>query len=69
MIDSMKFRKLENGYTVKYHVPITAEMATKGPSGFGGELFVTDKENLKVAVAALIEKWLERDPEPRKETS
>jgi len=66
MIDSMKFRKLENGYTVRYHVPSTAQMAGNvGPSGFVRELYVTDKAGLIKAVGELIATWLERDPEPK----
>jgi hypothetical protein len=64
VIDNIKFRKLSNGYTVRYHVPVKDEMASKGPSGFVDEFYVADKAALKAEVARLIDGWLERDPEP-----
>lgn len=67
MIDSIKIRKLSNGYTVRYHIPVKDEMASKGPSGFVDEFYVADKIALKTEVAALIDSWLERDPETREE--
>ena len=56
MLDNLKFRKLDNGYTVKYHV---ANPADTVPSGFGGEIFVTDIDQLEKCVSVLIAKHLE----------
>ena len=58
MLDKIQFRKLENGYTVKYHVAVIEEMAGKGPSGFSGEIFVTNEAELHQCVAMLITKYL-----------
>lgn len=58
-LDKIQFRKLANGYTVKYHVAVAAEMAGTGPSGFGNEIYCTDRDNLAACIASLIEKYLD----------
>ena len=56
MLEGLKFRKLDNGYTVKYYAAIEDNQGK-----FAGELYVTDAANLKVAVLSLIDSYLERD--------
>jgi hypothetical protein len=63
LLDAVKYRKLDNGYTIKYHV---AKIITPGQreanerDGFGGELFVENIEQLKAATTMLIEKYMEQ---------
>lgn len=64
MIDRINIRKLSNGYTVRYHVPVKDQMADKGPSGFVDEFYVADSSWLKAEITKLIDTWLEHDPEP-----
>ena len=59
-LDSVKYRKLENGYTVRYHVSksLTPEQReAKETDGFGGEMFVENVEQLKSATTMLIDKY------------
>ena len=56
ILDNLKFRQLENGYTVKYHC---AESGDPESKRFGGEIYVTDVENLKQCVLMLIDKHMQ----------
>ena len=55
ILDNLKFRKLENGWTVKYHLAETQEPEAKR---FGGEIFVKDLADLRDCVNQLIEKHM-----------
>lgn len=58
-LDNLKFRALENGFTIKYHVTrmiAPDELPNAQASGFGGELYVKDVEQLKACVLMLIDK-------------
>jgi len=50
-LDNLKFRKLENGWTVKYHLADSDEPEARR---FGGEIFVRDIEDLRECVLNLI---------------
>lgn len=74
LMEGVKIRRLENGFTVKYHV--SKELPTKPaavdpiPSGFGGEIFVTDLEQLKSLLVMLVEKYsTPTKPEPKTEVA
>ena len=50
---NVRFRKLENGYTVKYHVE-----RPDGTSGFGGEIFCENIMQVRACVDMLITKHM-----------
>lgn len=60
MLDNLKFRKLENGYTVKYHL-VFPSLDDKPVIKFGGEIYVKDRAQLREAVVELIDKHLESE--------
>lgn len=55
MLDNLKFRQLENGWTVKYHL---CESQLPDAKRFGGEVYVKDIVELQSAVAGLIAKHM-----------
>jgi hypothetical protein len=64
MVLGFKFRRLENGFTVKYVVdkerpPGTITVGPPPPSTHGGELYVQDKQQLAACVAMLLDKYTE----------
>ena len=67
-LDQLRFKKLENGYTVKYHVvtmePPLSNPDPRKPNGFSGEIYVCDINQLKACVMMLIEKNLDPDEKP-----
>jgi hypothetical protein len=56
ILDNLKFRKLENGWTVKYHVSESNDPAS---GKFGGEVYCIDLSQVQKCVAALIAKHME----------
>ena len=59
----LKYRKLDNGFTVRYHVTkiiTSAQREAKETDGFGGELFVEDLTQLHAATAMLVEKYMNK---------
>jgi len=59
ILDGLKFRKLENGWTVKYHVGDDLVGSPEQPKkGFGGEIFVQNVTELQQCVKMLINKYM-----------
>lgn len=61
MLDNIKIRKLENGYTVKYHIEIATmdDAGQLGTKGYSKEIYVADKKNLLTVVGALIDSHIQ----------
>lgn len=55
ILDNLKFRKLDNGYTVKYHC---AESGDPESRRFGGEKYCRSVAELQDAVEQLIEQYM-----------
>ena len=63
ILDMLKYRKLDNGYTVRYHVVkiLTPEQReNRENDGFGGELYVEDTTQLHAATTMLVEKYMDK---------
>jgi hypothetical protein len=61
ILDMLKYRKLDNGYTVRYHVTkvLTPEQReAKEPDGFGGEMYVESLPHVKKATDMLLTKYM-----------
>lgn len=54
LLDNIRIRKLENGFTVKYHIALTEHPAGGDSSGQTSERFVANKKELADFVFALI---------------
>lgn len=58
MIDSIRIRQLENGYTVKYHL-ITLDAELTPTAGKSVERYVADKGALQKLVTGLLDLHIE----------
>lgn len=56
MLDSIRFRKLENGYTVKYHIVIDKGARTE--HGYVKEVYTRELDSLKNVVLDLLDEHL-----------
>jgi len=54
MLDSIRIRKLENGFTVKYHIALTEHSTGSDLAGQTSERFLATKQDLAEFVAALV---------------
>lgn len=54
MLDNIRIRKLENGYTVKYHIAVNEHSTGVDVAGQSSERFLANKEALADFVSALI---------------
>jgi hypothetical protein len=64
-LDKLQFRKLENGFTVRYHVTETSNPVNPPPgAGFSKEMYCTDRDSVSKAVAMLITKYIDEHEWP-----
>lgn len=58
MIDNIKIRRLENGYTLRYHVREPADQRTPPDAGWVKEEYVSTKEKVGERALQLLKEYL-----------